>query len=101
MRMLIDFYLPIEPFNTYVRDGSAGDRIAKIMDDLKPEAVYFTEQDGKRGGVMIIDVASPSDVPRIAEPFFLTFNADVRFHVCMTPDDLAKAGLDDLGDKWG
>ena len=101
MRMLIDFDLPIEPFNTYVRDGSAGDRIAKIMDDLKPEAVYFTEQDGKRGGVMIIDVASPSDVPRIAEPFFLTFNAEVRFHVCMTPDDLAKAGLDDLGDKWG
>ena len=50
---------------------------------------------------MIIDVASPSDVPRIAEPFFLTFNAEVRFHVCMTPDDLAKAGLDDLGDKWG
>ena len=101
MRMLIDFDLPIEPFNTYVRDGSAGERIAKIMDDLKPEAVYFTEQDGKRGGVMIVDVASPSDVPRIAEPFFLTFNAEVRFHVCMTPDDLAKAGLEDLGDKWG
>ena len=84
-----------------MRDGSAGERIAKIMDDLKPEAVYFTERDGKRGGVMIIDVASPSDVPRIAEPFFLTYNAEVRFHVCMTPDDLAKAGLEDLGDKWG
>ena len=26
MRMLIDFDLPIEPFNTYVRDGSAGER---------------------------------------------------------------------------
>ena len=101
MRMLINFDLPIEPFNTYVRDGSAGERLAKIMDDLKPEAVYFTERDGKRGGVMIMDVASPSDVPRIAEPFFLTYNAEVRFHVCMTPDDLAKAGLEDLGDKWG
>ena len=101
MRMLINFDLPIEPFNTYVRDGSAGERLAKIMDDLKPEAVYFTEWDGKRGGVMIMDVASPSDVPRIAEPFFLTYNAEVRFHVCMTPDDLAKAGLEDLGDKWG
>ncbi len=99
--MLINFDFPIEPFNTYVRDGSAGERLAKIMDDLKPEAVYFTERDGKRGGVMIIDVASPSDVPRIAEPFFLTYNAEVRFHVCMTPDDLARAGLEDLGDKWG
>ena len=91
MRMLIDLDF----------DGSAGERIAKILDDLKPEAVYFTEQDGERGGIMILDVASPSDVPRIAEPFFLTFNAEVRFHVCMTPDDLAKAGLEDLGDKWG
>ncbi len=99
--MLINFDLPIEPFNTYVRDGSAGERLAKIMDDLKPEAVYFTERDGQRGGIMIVDVASPSDVPRIAEPFFLTYNAEVRFHVCMTPDDLAKAGLEDLGDKWG
>ena len=50
---------------------------------------------------MIMDVASPSDVPRIAEPFFLTYNAEMRFHVCMTPDDLAKAGLEDLGDKLG
>jgi hypothetical protein len=99
--MLIDLGFPVEPFNTYVRDGSAGERIAKILDDLKPEAVYFTEQDGQRGGIMIIDVASPSDVPRIAEPFFLTFEAEVRFHVCMTPDDLAKAGLEGLGDKWG
>ena len=101
MRMLIDLDFPIEPFNTYVRDGSAGERIAKILDDLKPEAVYFTEQDGQRGGIMIVDVASPSDVPSIAEPFFLTFDAEVRFHVCMTPDDLAKAGLEDLGAKWG
>ena len=101
MRMLIDLDFPIEPFNTYVRDGSAGERIAKILEDLKPEAVYFTEQDGQRGGIMIVDVASPSDVPSIAEPFFLTFDAEVRFHVCMTPDDLAKAGLEDLGAKWG
>ena len=46
---------------------------------------------------MLVDVASPSDIPRIAEPFFLTFDAEVPFHVCMTSDDLARAGLDELG----
>ena len=56
--MLVDLDFPVEPFNTYVRDGSAGERIAKILEDLKPEAVYFTEQDGQRGGIMIIDVAA-------------------------------------------
>ena len=101
MRMLIDLDFPLEPFNTYVRDGSAGQRIGKILENLKPEAAYFTEQDGQRGGILIVDVASSSDVPRIAEPFFLTFEAEVRFHVCMSPEDLGKAGLEELGKKWG
>ena len=26
--------------------------------------------------------------------------ADVEFHVAMTPEDLARAGLDALGKKW-
>ena len=34
MRMLNDFDFPVEPSNTYARDGSAGELIAKILDDL-------------------------------------------------------------------
>jgi hypothetical protein len=49
---------------------------------------------------MIADVAEPSDVPRIAEPWFLIFNADVEFHIVMSPGDLEKAGLDKLAKKW-
>jgi hypothetical protein len=32
--------------------------------------------------------------------WFLTFNANVEFKVVMTPDDLKKAGLDEIGKKW-
>ena len=49
---------------------------------------------------MIINVEDPSKVPAFAEPWFLTFNADVRFHIAMTPEDLGRAGLDALGKKW-
>jgi hypothetical protein len=49
---------------------------------------------------MIADVAEPSDVPRISEPWFLIFNADVKFHIVMSPDDLEKAGLEELAKKW-
>ena len=101
MRMLIDFDLPIEPFNSYVRDGSAGERIGKVLEAIKPEAVYFTEAHGKRGGVLIVNVETPSDVPRVAEPLFLQFNAEVRFRICMSPDDLAAAGLEELGKQFG
>ena len=101
MKMLVKFQNPIEPFNSMVRDGTVGQVLSEILDDLKPEAVYFTAGDGQRGGIMIINLKDTSEIPRYAEPFFLKFNASVEFVPCMTPEDLMKAGLDDLGKKWG
>lgn len=100
MRMLLRVSIPHETFNQAVKDGSAGRKLNAILQDMKPEAVYFTELDGRRTSVIIVDVPEPSKIPALAEPWFLTFNADVEFHPVMTPDDLAKAGLDALGKKW-
>jgi len=71
------------------------------MDDLKPKAVYFTEEDGMRSAIWVVDLASASDVPKIAEPFFLKFDAECRMRIVMSPEDLMGAGLDALGKKWG
>ena len=101
MRMMMDVNFPLEPFNTLVRNRTIGKKIEQILDDIKPEAVYFSERDGQRGVVLIVEVAGPSTVPSLAEPFFLTFNAGVKFHIVMGPEDLAQAGLDELGEKWG
>ncbi|MBZ5601019.1 MAG: panthothenate synthetase [Acidobacteriia bacterium] len=100
MRMLMHLHLPIEPFNTLVRQGTAGTKLRQILEAIKPEAAYFSEQHGKRGGVLVVDVKEPSDVPRLAEPFFLQFNAEVEFRVAMTPEDLGRANLDALGKQW-
>jgi hypothetical protein len=100
MRMLINVKIPHKEFNVYVKDGSIGTKIKQILDEIKPEAVYFTEYSGHRGLLMIADVAEPSSVPKISEPWFLLFNADVKFRVVMSPEDLEKAGLDKLGEKW-
>jgi len=100
MRMLLHAKFPHEPFNTVVRDGSIGKKIERILDELKPEAVYFTEYQGRRGAIMIVNVEDPSKVPAFSEPWFLLFNAECEFHIVMTPADLAKAGLDELGKKW-
>ncbi len=101
MRFLLTVSMPKEPFNSLVRDGSAGAKISSILSDLNPEAVYFTEQTGTRGAVLVIDLDDVSEIPRYAEPFFLTFNADCEFRIAMTPEDLAKAGLAELGERWG
>jgi len=99
--MLLSVIFPNEPFNALVRAGAAGTILKDIMDDLKPEAVYFTEEDGMRAVLLVVDLTSPSDVPKIAEPFFLKFDAECRIRIVMSPADLKNAGLDALGKKWG
>ena len=100
MRMLLNVKFSPEEFNQAVRDGSVGQKVRRILEDTKPEAVYFTEQNGQRGAILIIDLPDPSKVPAFAEPWFLTFKANVEFHIVMTPDDLQRASLEELGKKW-
>ena len=101
MRILMEATIPHEAFNAAVRDGSAGSKLQQIIQDAKPEAVYFMARDGKRSTTMIIEMEDASQIPAYAEPWFLTFNANVEFHVIMSPEDLANAGLEALGEKWG
>jgi hypothetical protein len=101
MRMLMNVIIPTDRFNEAVRNGTVGSKIQRILEEIKPEAVYFTEQDGSRGAVLVVDLDDPLKVPALAEPWFLTFDAKVKFQVAMTPADLQRAGLDELGKKWG
>ena len=100
MRMMLNVRIPHDEFNEAVRDGTVGRKLSRIMEEMRAEAIYFTEQHGERGVVAIVDVDDPSKVPSFAEPWFLTFNADVEFRIVMTPDDLKNAGLGELGKKW-
>ncbi len=79
MRMLVRVTLPVEPFNTYVKDGSASAKMGRILGELKPEAAYFAEFDGHRTALLVIHMDDCSQIPVIAEPWFLTFNADCHF----------------------
>ncbi len=101
MRMIMKVTLPNKAFNSAVKKGSVGQKMQAILEEMKPEAVYFTDMDGCRTGIIVFDLEKPSMVPAMAEPWFLNFNARVEFHVAMTPEDLQEAGLDALGEKWG
>jgi hypothetical protein len=101
MRMLMQVKMPLEPFNSAVRDGSAGHKMRKIMEAVKPEAAYFIAMDGCRTAVLVVDLKDASDIPRVSEPWFLTFNASVELQPTMTPEDLGRAGLEELGKAWG
>jgi hypothetical protein len=100
MRILMNVKFPHRPFNDLVKNGTAGAKLNRILEALKPEAAYFTEQNGQRSAILIVDLPDASKIPALAEPWFLTLEADVEMHVVMTPDDLKRAGLDDYGKKW-
>jgi hypothetical protein len=70
----------------------ASSTIQSILADLKPEAVYFTDNNGQRSGFIFLEMQDASQIPAIAEPWLLAFNASVEIRPVMTPDDLAKAG---------
>lgn len=101
MRFIMHVSMPVEKFNEALRDGSAAKKLGRILDETKPEAAYFTAKDGKRGGHIIVNVSNASDIPRLAEPWFLNFNATVEILPAMIPEDLQKAGLDEIAKKWG
>ena len=84
--------MPVEPANAAARNGSLSSTIQSILADLKPEAAYFTDWDGKRTGFLFFDMQDASQIPAIAEPWFLSLNAAVEIHPVMTAADLAKAG---------
>ena len=104
MRMLLRVSIPVEAGNAAAKNGTLGSTVEKILADLKPEAAYFFADDnGNRSGSVVFDMKDTSQIPAIAEPWFLAFNAKVSFRPVMNPQDLAKAGpaINDAAKKYG
>lgn len=91
MRMMLRWTVPVERGNETIKDGSLAQTIETMMGELKPEAAYFWPENGERAGMMVFDMADPTQIPQIAEPLFLNFDAAVEFVPVMNVDDLRKA----------
>jgi hypothetical protein len=92
MRMFMKVSMPVETGNRAAVDGSLPKTIQAILAEQKPEAAYFVAADGKRTGFIFLDLKSTADIPAIAEPWFLAFNATIEITPAMTVQDLAAAG---------
>jgi hypothetical protein len=92
MRFLLKVTVPVEAGNAAAKAGKLGATIQSILAELKPEAVYFTDNAGQRAGYLFFDLHDAAQIPAIAEPWMLAFNASIELHPVMVPEDLAKAG---------
>jgi len=91
--MLLRVSIPAETGNAAVKAGTLGSTIERILADLQPEAAYFFADDsGQRSGSIVFDLQDTSQIPAVAEPWFLAFNAKVSLRPVMNPQDLGKAG---------
>jgi hypothetical protein len=102
MRCLLKIGIPVAEGNAAVADGSLATTINSILSDLKPEAAYFAEENGARTGFVFVNLENSSQIPALAEPWFLAFNAKVEFHPAMNLEDLknSKSGMDNAVRKY-
>lgn len=100
MKMLLRVTMPNEPFNSMVKKGTVGKNLEKILGDLKPEAVYFTLTDGERSALMVVNINKPGDYVKYAEPFFLQFDAEIKYDIAMSPEELKASGIEEIGKKY-
>ncbi len=103
MRFLVKVRWDVEEGNELARSGTLGDVAGSILEDQKPEAAYFTADQGNRSAYLIVNVDDGSQLPAIAEPWFLKVNATVEFLPLMSPEDLQKAGpaMEQAVEKYG
>ena len=90
MRFLLKISMPVEAGNAAAKEGFKA--IPQILEEQKPEAVYFIADGGKRTAIMVVDMGDVSQLTAIFEPWFLAFNASIEVTSAMVAEDLQKAG---------
>jgi hypothetical protein len=93
----------LEKGNKAISDPQFGHKMSELLKQIKAEAAYFSTICGHRGAYIVLNINDASEIPGIAEPFFLWLGAEVDFLPVMTPEDLAKGGpgMGAAVQKWG
>jgi hypothetical protein len=88
MRVRVD----TESGNAAVKSGKLGKVIGDFMAKAKPEAAYFTVDEGQRTAFFFFDMKESSQMPALGEDLFMSLGAELHLSPVMNADEL-KVGL--------
>lgn len=92
MRMMLRARINTSSGNEAIKSGALPKVIGAFMEKAKPEAAYFTVDDGQRTAFFFFDMKESSAMPMLAEDMFVSLGAELHFTPVMNSDEL-KAGL--------
>ena len=90
MRFMLTIRVPPEEGNAAMKDGRFMSTFQSVMDELQPEAAYFSPIEGARGGYVVVNMDDASQIPAIFEPLYLGLGATVQIAPVMTLDDMPR-----------
>jgi hypothetical protein len=90
MRLMLKFTIPVEKGNAAAADGSLGAAIDALIEQVTPEAAYFTLEQGKRGGMVIFEESDQARLTAINEPLFARLDAAIEIMPVLTIEDLRR-----------
>ena len=103
MKYIMKVRMSIDKGNEALKDPQFGHKMSELLAEIKAEAAYFSTINGQRGAYIVVNLNDASELPAVAEPFFLWLNADIEWIPVMKPEDLGKAGpaIGAAVKKWG
>ncbi len=93
MRMMLRVGTNTAKGNEAVRNGTLPAVIGAFMEQAKPEAAYFTVDNGERTAFFVFDMKNSSQMPPLAERWFTELGADLHFTPVMNAEEV-RVGLD-------
>lgn len=90
MRVMLRARLDTQISNEAIRNGTLPKLMQAVTEQLKPEAAYFGPSDGGRAATFVFDMQESSEMPGIAEPFFMELGAEIEIYPVMNAEDLGK-----------
>ncbi|MGE0617146.1 MAG: hypothetical protein AB7P04_16065, partial [Bacteriovoracia bacterium] len=80
-----------EAGNQLCADKEMNRKMKTLLTEVRPENFYFGIKNGQRAFFCVVNVEGSHELPRITEPFWLGFRANVECTAIMTQEDFRKS----------